>query len=284
MIANIKNTLDILKKYDIRPTKKLGQNFLVDVNVLRKIITAAGISKNDGVIEIGAGIGALTEALVEAAGRVLAYETDKRFIDVLKNELDKRDNLKIFAGDFLKADINDDLGWLSECERILVVSNLPYYITTPIIFKLLEEAQPISEFYLMVQKEVGARLAAAPGSKEYSSLSVFMEYKTDVEVLFEVSKHCFYPKPDVESIVVAIKKKQPAVAVRSEEKFLEFIRKIFAQKRKTLVNNINRAYGCGKDRVLEALSGSNIRPEIRAEDLNLREIRDIYADLFESPK
>ena len=154
MIANIKNTLDILKKYDIRPTKKLGQNFLVDVNVLRKIITAAGISKNDGVIEIGAGIGALTEALVEAAGRVLAYETDKRFINVLKNELDKRDNLKIFAGDFLKADINDDLGWLSECERILVVSNLPYYITTPIIFKLLEEAQPISEFYLMVQKEV----------------------------------------------------------------------------------------------------------------------------------
>jgi len=284
MIVNITNTIAILKKYDIKPKKKYGQNFLIDGNVLRRIITLSKVSEKDGIIEIGPGIGALTEALAEAAYRVLAYEIDEKFITVLNNELIKYKNLRIIEKDFLKANICEDISlWLEGCKRLVAISNLPYYITTPIIFKLLEEGKLINEFYLMVQKEVGTRLTATPGSKEYGALSVFMEYKATSEILFEVSKNCFYPKPEVESVVIAIKRKQPPIVVKSENDFLLFIRKIFSQKRKTLMNNIYGCYSINKEQIQSTLNKLNLRLDIRSENLDLQEIRDIYVNLFESP-
>ncbi|MCK9536622.1 MAG: 16S rRNA (adenine(1518)-N(6)/adenine(1519)-N(6))-dimethyltransferase RsmA [Bacilli bacterium] len=284
MIVNITNTIAILKKYDIKPKKKYGQNFLIDGNVLRRIITLSKVSEKDGIIEIGPGIGALTEALAEAAYRVLAYEIDEKFITVLNNELIKYKNLRIIEKDFLKANICEDISlWLEGCKRLVAISNLPYYITTPIIFKLLEEGKLINEFYLMVQKEVGTRLTATPGSKEYGALSVFMEYKATSEILFEVSKNCFYPKPEVESVVIAIKRKQPPIVVKSENDFLFFIRKIFSQKRKTLMNNIYGCYSINKEQIQSTLNKLNLRLDIRSENLDLQEIRDIYVNLFESP-
>jgi 16S rRNA (adenine1518-N6/adenine1519-N6)-dimethyltransferase len=283
MIANVKNTLDILNKYGIRPKKKLGQNFLIDVNVLRKIITAANVGPEDGVIEIGPGIGALTEGLMAAAKKVVAYEIDQRFIEILENELPRRDNLKIAAKDFLKADLDEDLEWLTDCARILVVSNLPYYITTPIIFRLLKSVLQASEFYLMVQKEVGTRLTAGPERKEYGALSVYMKYKTDAEILFSVSPNCFYPRPEVESIMIAIKRKTASLPVQSEEKFLEFIKLIFSRKRKTLLNNVSDAYGFDKEQLRSNFSAKGLNEKSRAEELEVQKIRDLYVLLFESP-
>jgi len=283
MIVNIKNTMKILADYNIKPQKKFGQNFLIDRNILHKLITSSGINKDDGVIEIGPGIGALTEALLKAAKKVMAYEIDTRFVEILENELKEYNNLKIINKDFLKACVKDDLDWFTGCNRILVVSNLPYYITSPIIMKLLKEDSLLHEFYLMVQKEVGVRLTSGPGGKNYGALSVLMNYQTNSELMFEVSKHCFYPKPDVESAVVAIKKKKPSVIFKSENEFLRFIRIIFSQRRKTFINNVAGHYHFKKQKIQTVLCELNLHYNIRSENLTLQNIFDIYQKLFESP-
>ena len=192
MIGSITETKRILDKYNLQAKKKLGQNFLVDGNIIHKIIDQINLSKEDGVIEIGPGIGAMTEILLQQAEKVLCYEIDKDMVEVLSREL-TNGNLLIKQEDFLKADLISDLKNFKENQRIVVVSNLPYYITTPIIFKLLEEETSIKEFYFMVQKEVGLRLTGKPKTKDYNSLSVLISFQAEANLLFEVKRNSFYP-------------------------------------------------------------------------------------------
>jgi 16S rRNA (adenine1518-N6/adenine1519-N6)-dimethyltransferase len=198
MIGSITETKRILDKYNLQAKKKLGQNFLVDGNIIHKIIDQINLSKEDGVVEIGPGIGAMTEILLRQAEKVLCYEIDKDMVEVLSRELTKG-NLLIKQEDFLKADLISDLKNFKVNQRIVVVSNLPYYITTPIIFKLLEEETSIEEFYFMVQKEVGLRLTGKPKTKDYNSLSVLISFQAEANLLFEVKRNSFYPVPDVDS-------------------------------------------------------------------------------------
>ena len=202
MIGSITETKRILDKYNLQAKKKLGQNFLVDGNIIHKIIDQINLSKEDGVVEIGPGIGAMTEILLRQAEKVLCYEIDKDMVEVLSRELTKG-NLLIKQEDFLKADLISDLKNFKVNQRIVVVSNLPYYITTPIIFKLLEEETSIEEFYFMVQKEVGLRLTGKPKTKDYNSLSVLISFQAEANLLFEVKRNSFYPVPDVDSVIIS---------------------------------------------------------------------------------
>lgn len=284
MIGNIKKTNEILKKYNLRAKKGYGQNFLVDENVLKKIVSTANITKEDGIIEIGPGIGALTEVLLENSKKVLAYEIDNYLVEVLNDVLSKYHNFKIINEDFLEANLEEDISYLDDCKRIVVVSNLPYYITTPIIFKLLSETNRVNEYVLMVQKEVGLRLTSKPNTKDYNALSVLMKYKTESSIAFEVSRNCFIPIPNVDSVIIYIKRKQSDLRVNNEANFLKFIETIFNQRRKTMVNNIINYYRFEKEKILEILNGLGYNPNIRSEVLSLEDIHRIYLRIFESPQ
>lgn len=284
MIGNIKKTNEILKKYNLRAKKGYGQNFLVDENVLKKIVSTANTTKEDGIIEIGPGIGALTEVLLENSKKVLAYEIDNYLVEVLNDVLSKYHNFKIINEDFLEANLEEDISYLDDCKRIVVVSNLPYYITTPIIFKLLSETNRVNEYVLMVQKEVGLRLTSKPNTKDYNALSVLMKYKTESSIAFEVSRNCFIPIPNVDSVIIYIKRKQSDLRVNNEANFLKFIETIFNQRRKTMVNNIINYYRFEKEKILEILNGLGYNPNIRSEVLSLEDIHRIYLRIFESPQ
>lgn len=284
MIGNIKKTNEILKKYNLRAKKGYGQNFLVDENVLKKIVSTANTTKEDGIIEIGPGIGALTEVLLENSKKVLAYEIDNYLVEVLNDVLSKYHNFKIINEDFLEANLEEDISYLDDCKRIVVVSNLPYYITTPIIFKLLSETNRVNEYVLMVQKEVGLRLTSKPNTKDYNALSVLMKYKTESSLAFEVSRNCFIPIPNVDSVIIYIKRKQSDLRVNNEANFLKFIETIFNQRRKTMVNNIINYYRFEKEKILEILNGLGYNPNIRSEVLSLEDIHRIYLRIFESPQ
>jgi len=283
MIGNVKKTNEILNKYNLRAKKIYGQNFLVDENILKKIVVEANVDKNDGVLEIGPGIGALTELLLTYSKKVLAYEIDINFIEVLKDNLSQFSNLSVKNEDFLKTDLQKDLEFFDDCSSVKVISNLPYYITTPIIFKLLGEKSNINDFYFMVQKEVGERLTSKPNTKDYNALSVLMDYKTNSKILFEVSRNSFIPKPNVDSVVINIKRKDIDLNIKNESSFLKFIQSIFSQRRKTLVNNINSVYHIDKQKIVEVLNHLGHSQSIRSEALNLYNIRDIYINIFESP-
>lgn len=284
MIGNIKKTNEILKKYNLRAKKGYGQNFLVDENVLKKIVSTANITKEDGVIEIGPGIGALTEVLLQKSKKVLAYEIDNYLVDVLNDVLSEYDNLKIINKDFLEVNLDEDILYFDDCRRIVVVSNLPYYITTPIIFKLLSETNRVEEYLLMVQKEVGLRLTSNPNTKDYNALSVLMKYKTESNIAFEISRNCFSPIPNVDSVIIYIKRKQSDLRVKNEAKFLKFIQAIFNQRRKTMVNNINTYYHLEKEKIVDILTTLGYNSNVRSEVLSLEDIHQIYLTIFESPQ
>lgn len=283
MIGNIKRTNEILNKYNLRAKKGYGQNFLIDENILNKIVSSANITKDDGVIEIGPGIGALTEVLLKNAKKVLAYEIDSNLIKVLDEQLKDYPNLLIKNEDFLKVNLQSDLSYFEDCLRIVVVSNLPYYITTPIIFKLLEGENRITDFYFMVQKEVGLRLTSKPNTKDYNALSVLMQYKTSSKILFDVSQNCFIPKPNVDSVIIHIHRKKSDYRVNNEAKFLTFIQAIFTQRRKTFLNNMAIVYGYSKEEISNILVKLGYDPNVRSESLSLKDIYDIYCYIFESP-
>jgi len=281
MIGNVKRTKEILEKYNLYAKKIYGQNFLIDENILRKIISISEITKDDGVIEIGPGIGALTEHLCINAQKVVAYEIDRRMIEVLNNEL-KYDNLKIIEKDILKVDkIIDE--YLKDCKRVVVVSNLPYYITTPIISKLLLTEPDIEEMYLMVQKEVGLRLSGSPKSKDYNALSVFISYMGKCKIEFDVSRNCFMPVPNVDSVVISIKRQKRDYNLKNEGDFLRFIENIFIQKRKTFLNNLTRAYKVDKEKVIKVLLANGYKESLRSEELTIDEIYKLYTLIFTSP-
>lgn len=251
--------------------KKFGQNFIVDENIINSIINKAEIDKNTLVIEIGPGAGSLTYKLSKSAKNVLCYEIDTTLNDVLSENLKDCNNVKIEYIDFLKANVLEDLKDY-EYDKLYLVANLPYYITTPIIIKVIEDMLPIDKICVMVQKEVGDRFKATPGSRDYGSLSVFINYYYNVRKILDVSRHVFLPKPNVDSIVVEFTRKIDVKNVDNEQIFFKLIRESFNQKRKTLRNNLR---GYELDKVEKVLKKYNYDLSVRAEALSL----DVFIDI-----
>jgi 16S rRNA (adenine1518-N6/adenine1519-N6)-dimethyltransferase len=251
--------------------KKFGQNFIVDENIINSIITKSEIDKNTLVLEIGPGAGSLTYKLSKNAKYVLCYEIDNTLENILKENLKDSDNVDIKFIDFLKANVNEDLKNYTY-DKLYVVANLPYYITTPIILKIIEDNIPVDKICVMVQKEVGDRFKATPGSKDYGSLSVYLNYYFDVKKLLDVSRNVFIPKPNVDSIVVEFTKKDNKLNIKNKDLFFKLVRDSFTQKRKTLRNNL-RSYDLVK--IENILSKYNLDLSVRAESLSL----DIFVDI-----
>ena len=263
----------LLKEKGMYAKKHFGQNFLIDKNVLNKIIDISGITKDDIVIEIGPGMGCLTEYLAINAKKVVCYEIDPDMIQVLnENLLPLYNNIEIIGMDFLKADLSI---YDKEIDRIKVVANLPYYITTPIIFKLLSETK-IKQFTFMVQKEVGDRLTGKPNTKDYNSLSVAMEYKTNSRLAYKVSPNSFYPAPKVDSALLVVSVKQVDSDSNFDAQFLKFVQEIFSQRRKTVINNLNGKYSYDKQKLIKVFEENNININLRAETMPVDDILKLY--------
>lgn len=265
-IAQKEVTLHILKRFGIRMSKKLGQNFLIDENVVNNIVDAAGIKPGDAVLEIGPGIGTLTQGLAEAGAHVTAVEIDRRLIEVLSKTLEGYDNIKVVHGDILRIDISETVG----APQYKVVANLPYYITTPIIMGLLEARMPIEVLVTMVQKEVAQRMVAAPGTKDYGSLSVAVQYYTKAEIMFIVKPDSFIPPPSVESAVIRCTiLDKPPVDV-DEKIFFRVVKAAFAQRRKTLLNTLKTS-GVPVETLKAILAKAGIDGTRRGETLSIQE-------------
>ena len=275
-IATPIRTQEIMAKHGLTFKKSLGQNFLIDPNILRKIVSQAGLTKDSAAIEIGPGIGALTEHLARDAGKVLAFEIDQRLLPVLADTLSPYDNVKVIHSDILKADVERAIQEeLAGFDDIMVVANLPYYVTTPIILKLLLEKLPIRGMVVMLQKEVAERITAKPGTKAYGSLSIAIQYYTEADYAMTVPKSVFMPQPNVDSAVIRmIKRPEPIVTVIDEDFFFSVTRGSFVQRRKTILNNLHSAMPNGKakkDLILQALGEAGIDPTRRGETLSIKE-------------
>jgi 16S rRNA (adenine1518-N6/adenine1519-N6)-dimethyltransferase len=275
-IATPGRTKEILDQYGFSFKKSLGQNFLIDTNILRKIVDAAEISAETGAIEIGPGIGALTEQLARRAKKVVAFEIDRRLLPILADTLSPYGNVRIIHQDVLKADIHQVIAdEFTNVADIMVVANLPYYVTTPIIMKLLTDRLPIRGMVVMLQKEVADRLAAKPGTKDYGSLSIAVQYYTEAKVVMTVPRTVFIPQPNVDSAVIRlIKRKQPPVAVNDEAFFFQVVRASFAQRRKTILNNLVNNLPNGKamkEQIESSLANASIDPRRRGETLTMEE-------------
>lgn len=274
-IASREVTLHILKAFGLRMSKKLGQNFLIDARIVQGIVEAAEIEPGDRVLEIGPGIGTLTQGLAEAGADVTAVELDKKLPAVLKETLKAYDNVRIVPGDILKVNIPEIMGEAP----FKVAANLPYYITTPILMTLLERRLPITHMVTMVQKEVAERMTAKPGSRIYGALSVAVQYYTEPEIVLDVPPRSFIPAPEVMSVVVSCcVRKEPAVAVQDEKLFFRVVKAAFGQRRKTLMNAL-KGGGFSKEAVRDALEQSGIDPTRRGETLTLEEFGRL-ADAF----
>jgi len=269
-VAGLINTNEILTRYSLRLTKTLGQNFLTDANIIRKITDAGEISEKDLVIEVGPGIGALTVSLAKKAGKVIAIEIDRKLMPALEETTGSFDNIELVNADVLKVDISGLIdGWPG---NVKVISNLPYYVTTPIIMMFLEGNYPIERMVLMVQKEVAQRITAAPKTKDYGALTVGVQALGIPKILFNVSRNCFIPKPEVDSAVVRIiisdelKKK-----IIDHRIFHECVKAAFSQRRKTLLNSIGSSPFLDIDRetVRELLSVLNLKEQTRGEELSV---------------
>lgn len=270
-IAQKEVTLHILKTFGIHMAKKLGQNFLIDGNVVDGIVAAAQVKAGDTVLEVGPGIGTLTQGLAEAGAEVTAVELDRRLLDVLAKTLEGYDNVKVIQGDILKIDISREINK----EKYKLVANLPYYITTPIIMKFLEERLPVELLVTMVQKEVAQRMVAKPGGKDYGALSVAVQYYTEPEIMFIVPPKAFIPSPAVESAVIRCTVRTvPPVQVASEKMFFRVVKAAFAQRRKTLANGL-KANGLDKAAVEKVLAQAGIDGTRRGEQLSLDEFAAI---------
>jgi 16S rRNA (adenine1518-N6/adenine1519-N6)-dimethyltransferase len=284
-IATPVRTRGILEKYGFSFKKSLGQNFLIDTNILKKIVGFAELSETSGAIEIGPGIGALTEQLARNSQKVVAFEIDQRLLPILAETLSPYSNVKIIHEDVLKADVKEAIKKeFQEVDDLMVVANLPYYVTTPIIMKLLEEKLPIRGIVCMLQKEVADRISAKPGTKDYGSLSIAIQYYTEAEVVMVVPKTVFVPQPNVDSAVIRLtKREKPAVQVINEDFFFQVTKASFAQRRKTLLNNLTSGLPEGKqkkDEILEALHSVGIDPSRRGETLSLEEFAKLADALY----
>lgn len=284
-IATPLRTQEILKKYGFSFKKSLGQNFLIDPNILRNIVSYADLTKESAAIEIGPGIGALTEHLARAAGKVVSFEIDQRLLPVLEDTLSPYENIKIVHSDVLKADVANVIAEeLSSYKDIMVVANLPYYVTTPILLKLLTENLPIRGMVVMMQKEVADRISAVPGTKAYGSLSIAVQYYMNAEVVMTVPKTVFMPQPNVDSAVLRlVRHAEPPVKVIDESFLFEVTRSSFAQRRKTILNNLQSQLENGKEKkeyILSALAEANIEPTRRGETLSIVEFGQLADALY----
>ncbi|MEH2944259.1 16S rRNA (adenine(1518)-N(6)/adenine(1519)-N(6))-dimethyltransferase RsmA [Lachnospiraceae bacterium KK002] len=268
------NTIAVLQKYNFNFQKKFGQNFLIDTRVLEKIIQAAGITKEDFVLEIGPGIGTMTQYLCENAREVAAVEIDRNLIPILADTLRAYQNVEVLNEDILKVDINRLAQEKNQGRPIKVVANLPYYITTPIIMGLFESHVPVDSITIMVQKEVAERMQAGPGTKDYGALSLAVQYYARPEVVANVPPNCFIPRPKVGSAVIRLTRhREKAVEVQDENLMFRLIRASFNQRRKTLVNGLNNApeLNLEKQRIVNALAEMGLAPGIRGEALTLEQ-------------
>ncbi|MCR5417620.1 MAG: 16S rRNA (adenine(1518)-N(6)/adenine(1519)-N(6))-dimethyltransferase RsmA [Lachnospiraceae bacterium] len=271
-LVNPSKTVEILTKYDFRFQKKYGQNFLIDSHVLDRIMDGAAITKEDFVLEVGPGIGTMTQFLGERAGSVLAVEIDDELIPVLKETLADHPNVSVLHADILKVDVAKIADEYNGGRPIKVVANLPYYITTPIIMGLLEKKVPFESITVMVQKEVADRMQAAPGTKDYGALSLAVQYYTKPEIIANVPPNCFMPRPKVGSGVIRLIRHETMPVVAADEaKMFAVIRAAFNQRRKTLVNALAGGGVAEKDKTLEALSAMGLREDIRGERLSVAE-------------
>ena len=288
-IATPTRTKALLNQYGFNFKKSLGQNFLIDVNIIHNIIEASDINKHTGVIEIGPGMGSLTEQLAKNAKKVVAFEIDQRLIPVLEDTMEPYDNVTVINEDILKADIAHYVAeHFSECEKIMVVANLPYYITTPILLNLMQQSLPIDGYVVMMQKEVGERLNAQVCTKAYGSLSIVAQYYTETSKVLTVPKAVFLPPPNVDSIVVKLMKRStPIVTVDDENKFFKMTKAAFGQRRKTINNNYQSLFLNGKankQMILEWLEASGIDPRRRGETLSIKEFAHLYNELKNFPE
>ncbi|MCD8509612.1 MAG: 16S rRNA (adenine(1518)-N(6)/adenine(1519)-N(6))-dimethyltransferase RsmA [Bacillus sp. (in: Bacteria)] len=277
-IATPIRTRAILEKHGFTFKKSLGQNFLIDTNVLRRIVDAAEVTDFSGAIEIGPGIGALTEQLAKRTKKVVAFEIDQRLLPILKDTLAPYPHVKVIHSDVLKADVKEVVEReFAEVDDIAVVANLPYYVTTPILMKLLEEKLPVRAIVVMIQKEVAERIAGGPNSKEYGSLSIAAQYYAEAETVFNVPKTVFVPQPNVDSAILRLTiRKEPPVTVKDESFFFEVVRASFAQRRKTILNNLTHYFKeLEKGEVGNILQLSGIDPKRRGESLSMEEFAEL---------
>ncbi|MCI8674810.1 MAG: 16S rRNA (adenine(1518)-N(6)/adenine(1519)-N(6))-dimethyltransferase RsmA [Lachnospiraceae bacterium] len=277
-LGNPQNTIEILKKYEFSFQKKYGQNFLIDTHVLDKIIRAAEISSDDFVLEIGPGIGTMTQYLAEAAREVAVVEIDDKLIPILEETLKEYENVTIIHGDILKVDIEGLVQEKNQGRPVKVVANLPYYITTPIIMGLLEGSAPVDSITVMVQKEVADRMKVGPGTKDYGALSLAVQYYARPEIVANVPPNCFIPRPKVGSAVIRLTRHQtPPVQVQDEDFLFRIIRASFNQRRKTLVNSLNNSpeLQLTKEQVTKALEQMGLPAAVRGETLTLEQFAEL---------
>lgn len=277
---------DIRERYGFRLTKSLGQNFLTDKNIIDNIIEVSNIGENDLVIEIGPGIGVITKEAAAKAGSVIAVEIDKNLIPILQETLADETNVKIINRDILKTDltavIEEEKKNFPQMESVRIIGNLPYYITTPIIMKLLEDGVPADSITVMMQKEVADRIKAAPGNKERGALSVAVQYYCQVVKVTDVPKEVFVPAPKVDSTVLRLDiRKEKPVELKDDKLFFKAVKSGFAQRRKTLLNSLASGTGLGKDKIGQILEEAGIDPGRRAETLDIDEFAKIANGMFE---
>lgn len=281
-IATPSRTIEIMRTYDIHMKKSLGQNFLIEPNILHKMIETAKVDKSTTVIEIGPGIGALTEFLAINAKQVIAFEIDQRFIEVLQDTLVDYDNVQVIHQDILKVDFAQaQYDFLRQAQKLVVVANLPYYITTPIIMNLLDSKLPFNTLIMMMQKEVAERMTAQAGSKAYSSLSIAINNRMESQIAFTVPKNVFIPKPNVDSAVLKLTRRPKALIDLDDPKdFENFVQKTFTQRRKTLWNNLRNNYQyIAEGDLKKAFENANIEGNKRAESLSIQDFHRLYQNI-----
>ena len=277
-LGNPKNTIEVIQKYNFAFQKKFGQNFLIDTHVLDKIISAAGMTKEDTVLEVGPGIGTMTQRLSQAAGQVIAVEIDTNLIPILKDTLQDCENVTVINEDILKIDIKKMAEEKGGGRPVKVVANLPYYITTPIIMGLFESGVPIDNITVMVQKEVADRMKEGPGSKDYGALSLAVQYYAEPEIVANVPPNCFIPRPNVGSAVIRLTRhKEMPVEVKDPALMFKIIRASFNQRRKTLQNGLGNApeLPYTKEQIAAAIAEMGLTPKIRGEALSLAQFAQL---------
>lgn len=272
-LVSPRKTKEIVEKYGFQFSKSLGQNFLIDENIINKILDGAEISKDDMVLEVGPGIGTLTQYLGESSKKVLAIEIDQSLLPILEETLGGYDNIEVINGDVLKLDLNSIVEEKLGGERVKVIANLPYYVTTPIIMRFLEEEVPVKDIVVMVQKEVADRMKASPRTKDYGALSVAVQYYCTPEIVTRVPRSVFIPQPNVESTVIRLKVlDRPRIDIDDKETFFKVVKASFAKRRKTLLNSLSMSdIGLDKAAIKKALEDSNIDPRRRGESLEIEE-------------
>ncbi len=271
-LYSAKTINEIKDRYDFKLSKSLGQNFLTDKNIIDEIITSSGISSNDLVIEIGPGIGVLTREALEAAGKVIAIEIDQRLIPILEETLSGYDNFELINADILKTDLKAIIDANKGYDAVRIIGNLPYYITTPIIMKILEEDVGADSITVMMQKEVADRIKAPVGSKNAGAITVAVQFYCNVTQIASVPKEVFIPRPKIDSAVLRLDVlKSPAVKVRDKDLFFECIKKGFGQRRKTISNSLNGVGGINREELIRVFEINDIDPQRRAETLSLAE-------------